>query len=89
MISERERLYNELLKLRNVIAYPSETNFIMFRTSADASGIHRKLKQAGILIKNLNRPGPLKNCLRVTIGTPEQNREFIIAMKKILDTDAH
>ena len=59
----------------------------MFRTAADASGIHRKLKQAGILIKNLNKPGPLKNCLRVTIGTPEENREFISAMKKILDTD--
>jgi len=89
LISERERLYNELSKMRNVIVYPSETNFIMFRTVADASGIHRKLKQAGILIKNLNRPGPLKNCLRVTIGTPEQNRGFITAMKKILDTDAH
>jgi histidinol-phosphate aminotransferase len=85
LISERERLYNALSHLRNVIAYPSETNFIMFRTVADASGVHRKLKQDGILIKNLNKPGPLKNCLRVTIGTPEQNRAFITALKKILD----
>jgi histidinol-phosphate aminotransferase len=84
LISERERLYNALSKLRNVIVYPSETNFIMFRTAADASGIHRKLKQAGILIKNLNKPGPLKNCLRVTIGTPEQNNVFLAALKTIL-----
>jgi len=84
LISEREKLYNALSQLRNVIAYPSETNFIMFRTVADASGIHRKLKQAGILIKNLNKPGPLKNCLRVTIGTPEENIEFLKRLKRIL-----
>jgi histidinol-phosphate aminotransferase len=84
LISERERLYNELSKLRNVIVYPSETNFIMYRTASDASDIHRKLKQAGILIKNLNKPGPLKNCLRVTIGTPEENSEFLKRLKRIL-----
>jgi len=87
LISERERLYNALLKLPGVIAYPSETNFIMIRTAADASVIHKKLKQAGILIRNLNKPGPLKNCLRVTIGTPEENKEYLAALKKILSAD--
>jgi histidinol-phosphate aminotransferase len=89
LISERERLYNALSKLPGVTAYPSETNFIMIRTAADASGIHKKLKQTGILIKNLSKPGPLKNCLRVTIGTPAENKEFITVLKKILDTDEH
>jgi histidinol-phosphate aminotransferase len=89
LISERERLYNAVSKLPGVVAYPTETNFIMIRTAADASGIHRKLKQAGILIKNLSKPGALKNCLRVTIGTPEENREFIVGLKKNLDTDEH
>jgi histidinol-phosphate aminotransferase len=84
LISERERLYNALSKLPGVTAYPSETNFIMIRTAADASRIHQKLKQAGILIKNLNKPGPLKNCLRVTIGTPEENKEFLRRLKEIL-----
>jgi len=77
LISEREKLYNELSQLTGVTAYPSETNFIMIRTASDAARIHEKLKRAGILIKNLNKPGPLKNCLRVTVGTPEENREFI------------
>jgi histidinol-phosphate aminotransferase len=84
LISERERLYNALLNTRGVTVYPSETNFIMIRTAADASRIHQKLKQAGILIKNLNKPGPLKNCLRVTIGTPEENKEFLRRLKNIL-----
>jgi histidinol-phosphate aminotransferase len=87
LISEREKLYNDLSKLQGVTAYPSETNFIMIRTATDALSIHKKLKQAGILIKNLSRPGPLKNCLRMTVGKPEENREFIKTLKKILYTD--
>jgi histidinol-phosphate aminotransferase len=84
LISERERLYNAMSRLPGVTAYPSETNFIMIRTAVDASGVHKKLKQAGILIKNLNKPGPLKNCLRVTIGTPAENKEFLNSLKTIL-----
>jgi histidinol-phosphate aminotransferase len=84
LISEREKLYNELSQLPGVTAYPSETNFILLRTSSNATATHRKLKQAGILVKNLDRPGPLKNCLRVTIGTPEENREFLKRLKTIL-----
>lgn len=84
LISERERLYNALCRLPGVTAYPSETNFIMIRAASDATAIHKKLKQSGILIKNLSKPGPLRNCLRVTIGTPAENKEFLAALKKIL-----
>jgi histidinol-phosphate aminotransferase len=86
LISERENLYNALSQMQGITAYPSETNFILFRTSTDAASIYMKLKQAGILVKNLNKPGPLKNCLRVTIGTPEENREFLKTLKAILKT---
>lgn len=86
LISERKKLYNELSKVHGVTAYPTETNFIMIKTKSDASAIHKKLKQKGILIKNLSKPGPLKNCLRITIGTPEENKEFLNTFKAILDT---
>jgi histidinol-phosphate aminotransferase len=84
LISEREKLYNALSRLEGVTAYPSETNFILIRSSVDATAVHRKLKQAGILIKNLNKSGLLRNCLRVTVGTPEQNRTFLRVLKTIL-----
>ncbi len=87
LISEREKLYNALSRLPGITAYPSETNFIMIRTVADAPSVHRKLKQAGILIKDLSKPGPLHNCLRITIGTPQENREFLTTLKTIVDTD--
>lgn len=89
LISERENLYNALAQMKSVTAYPSATNFILFRTTTDATAVYGKLKKAGILIKNLNKPGPLKNCLRVTIGTLEENREFIKALKKLSDTDTY
>lgn len=84
LISEREKLYNALSRMQGVVAYPSETNFILIRTATDATRIHGRLKQSGILIKDLNRPGPLRNCLRVTVGTPEENREFLRTLQKIL-----
>ncbi len=78
----RQRLYNDLSGIKGLTVFPSETNFILFRTTRDADRVHEKLKAAGILIKNLNRPGPLKNCLRVTVGTPEENSEFLKALEK-------
>jgi histidinol-phosphate aminotransferase len=87
LISERKKLYNNLSRLEGVVAYQSETNFILFRTAVDATTIHRKLKQAGILIKNMSKAGPLRNCLRVTIGTPEENREFLKNLKSIVAAD--
>jgi histidinol-phosphate aminotransferase len=84
LISERETLYNVLSQMKGVTAYPSETNFILFKTSTDATRIYKKLKQAGVLTKNLNKPGPLKNCLRVTVGKPEENSEFIAELRNIL-----
>jgi histidinol-phosphate aminotransferase len=84
LISERGRLYNALARMQGITAFPSETNFILFRTDKDATRIFTKLKQAGILIRDMNRPGPLKNCLRVTIGTPIENNEFSAALRKIV-----
>jgi histidinol-phosphate aminotransferase len=84
LISEREKLYNALSLLRGITAYPSETNFIMIRTAMDATAVHGKLKKSGILIKNLSKPGPLKNCLRVTIGTPEENKAFTAQLKRAI-----
>lgn len=84
LISERERLYNELKSLPGVTPYPSETNFILIRTARSSTKVHAALRLAGILVKNLDRPGPLRNCLRVTVGRPEENDEFLSSLKQIL-----
>jgi len=86
LISARQRLYNALSELNGITAYPSESNFILFRTTIDATAIYEKLKESGILITNFNKQGVLKNCLRVTVGTSEENGEFLKVLKNALDT---
>jgi len=83
--SERARLFNALNAAPGVEAYPSEANFILFRVPrADAA--FEGLKARGILIRNLNGShAALARCLRVTVGTPEENARFLGALKDALD----
>ena len=66
--------------------YPSEANFILFRTlPGQATLLFEGLKAAGILIKNLNGSnGTLQDCLRVTVGLPEENAAFLSALRELL-----
>lgn len=82
--SEREKLFAALQALPGITPYPSQANFILFRISS-AGRVFDALKQHGILIKNLHGTDPLlEGCLRVTVGTPEQNEQFITALQSIL-----
>ncbi len=83
---ERARMFLQLSTLKNIQPCPSAANFILFRTEQDkASDIFNALKQQNILIKNLSsQKGLLRDCLRVTIGKPEENNAFIKALKNIL-----
>jgi histidinol-phosphate aminotransferase len=82
---ERDRVYKALKLVNGVEVYPTDANFILFRVN-DADGVFGKLIERGILIRNFNSPGRLKNCLRVTIGTPEENDAFLTALGEILSS---
>jgi histidinol-phosphate aminotransferase len=78
---ERARLHARLSGLRGLEVFPSDANFILFRTPGAAAAFE-SLKRQGILIKKLDGSHPmLKNCLRVSIGTPEQNDRFVDALQ--------
>lgn len=83
--SERAKMSAFFATIKSVEAYPSKANFILFRVNK-ASQIFQALKQRRILIKNLDGTHPLlENCLRVTIGTPEENSQFCTALQSILN----
>ena len=84
LIAERAKLYQTLLRTPGVTPFPSETNFLLLWIERDATNVFQSLKKRGILVKNLDRPGPLKGCLRVTIGTPAQNGEFLKNLRQLL-----
>jgi histidinol-phosphate aminotransferase len=79
--SERTQMMATLDAMASVQTYPSEANFILFRV-ANATQVFEGLKQRGVLIKNLNGGHPaLADCLRVTVGTPEENNKFYAALQ--------
>jgi histidinol-phosphate aminotransferase len=81
---ERERLQAALRALPGVTPYPSEANMILARF-ADAATVFERLKQRRILVKNVSGLHPLlANCLRLTIGTPEETSLLIAALKESL-----
>ena len=82
---ERAKLLAALNIIGDVRAYSSEANFVLFRV-AHATQVFEGLKQRGILIKNLNGGHPaLTDCLRVTVGTPEEDEKFIAALQDTLN----
>ena len=80
---ERARLASTLERLPEVRAYPTQTNFVVARVN-DANGIFDGLKARRILIKNLHGWHPLlANCLRITVGTPEENDLLLSALTEL------
>ena len=81
IISERGRLFSEMAKIKGIKPYPSEANFILFRVK-EPDKIYKRLLKKGILVRNMN--GVVNNCLRVTIGTPGENKGFIKVLKEVI-----
>lgn len=83
---DRDQLWQALADVRGVHVWPSLTNFILFRTEKrDADEVFEGLRSRGVLIKNLNPSGGmLTGCLRVTVGTPEENIAFLKALEAVV-----
>lgn len=83
---ERELLLEAMHAIPGLKVFPSQANFILFRVLGDnenrnANDVFDRIKQSGVLIKNMKADtGLLKNCLRVTVGTPEENKAFVAAL---------
>jgi histidinol-phosphate aminotransferase len=79
---DRETLFAALSHLPDVRVWPSRANFLLFKTlGRSAREVFEELQRRGVLIRNLDKPGTaLEGCLRVTIGTPEENDAFLAAL---------
>ena len=84
IVGERERV-NEAFLSMPVKVWPSGANFILFRPN-DIAGhdVWQQLVDRSILIRDCSSWPRLHGCLRVTIGTPDENDEFIEALGVIL-----
>ncbi len=82
--AERERLQARLGELPGARPFPSEANMILVRV-ADPAAVHAGMKQRGVLIKNVSGLHPLLHgCLRITVGTPDENTQMLAALEASL-----
>ncbi len=79
---DRETLFDELQQLEGVTPFFSEANFILVRMpSGKAAELFESMKQQGVLVKKLDGAHPLlRDCLRLTVGTPDENRACLKAL---------
>lgn len=82
ILKERRRIFEEMQKIEGVSPFPSDSNYITFR-SPNSVWLQRELKKRGVIIRDVADANRLKNCLRVTIGTSEENTLFLQAMKEV------
>ncbi len=82
--AERERLQGALRAMAGVEAFPSEANMILVRV-ADGAAVFEGMKRRGVLVKHVAGLHPLlANCLRLTVGTAEENGLMIDALRASL-----
>ena len=88
VLVEREKLAAALDQLPDLRVFTSHANLILFRVGRPGDGrataVWQRMCERGVLVKNFDRPGPLSGCLRVTIGTADENETFLAALADAL-----
>ncbi|MBR1630382.1 MAG: histidinol-phosphate transaminase [Paludibacteraceae bacterium] len=80
--SERDRLSAQLTGLPGVVrVYPSDANFLLVRFEHPGS-VYRRLLEAGIIVRDRSHVAGCDGCLRITVGTPEENQQLISILQQ-------
>ncbi len=85
LVRERDRVFAELQKRKAVRAFPSTANFILIRTGKPARELFDLLYGHGVLVRDVSAYPLLDRCLRVSIGTSEENDKFLAALDRALE----
>lgn len=83
IVKERELLAEALVNLSFVEkVYPSDANFLLVKMN-DSAGVYKKLLTQGIVVRDRSRVELCEGCLRITVGTPEENKTLLYALATI------
>lgn len=82
-IDERARLASMLEKSSKVVkVYPSDANFLLVKVT-DAKAIYLGLQKKGVIVRNRSRELNCENCLRITVGSVEEDDRLIAALEEL------
>ena len=88
LVQQRERLLQALRSMPGLTVWNSDANMILVRVpgDVDAAGlVFERLKAVGVLVKNISKMHPLlSNCLRLTVGTADENTQLLATLQKAL-----
>ena len=83
ILEQREQLINELNDISFVKEiFPTDSNFVLIRVD-DADERYGELQNETVIVRNRSREVHCENCLRITVGTPEENKALIELLKKM------
>ena len=82
---QREAMTDALRRIRGISPFASQANFVCFRTERPPRLLFRELLAQGILVRDVSGYPMLSECLRVTVGTEEENLAFIAELKRIME----
>jgi histidinol-phosphate aminotransferase len=81
LLNGRDYLKNELPKLSFVEKiYPTDANFLLVKVN-DANGLYKRLADKGVIVRNRNSVSLCAGCLRITVGTDEENKTLLETLK--------
>lgn len=84
VLAERPGVGKALAALPGVTVFPSAANFFLVRVP-DSNRAYERLRRQGVLVRDFNGAHPmLSNCLRITVGTPDENRILLSALRESL-----
>lgn len=87
LLNERDRVIKELSSFDNIEhIYPTDANFLIFKVN-DALNVYHKLAEAGVIVRYRGNEPHCENCLRLTIGTADENDAFLEALRTVLYSD--
>ncbi len=84
IVAERERMRAAMARLPGIVPYRSDANFILFRTAVPPAALFDRLLRRGVLVRDVSSYPMLEHCLRVTVGTPDDNDRFLRALEESL-----
>lgn len=83
IIEEREKLVEGISAIGGIEVWPSDSNYVLVRL-ADAGDVWQKLLDAGVLVRDFSKTQYLENCLRISVGSPEENDKFLLELGRIV-----
>lgn len=82
IVAERERVVAAMRSIPRITLFPTRANFVTFRAERSSKEIFEALYARGILVRDVSGYPRLANCLRISIGSPEQNDRMLAALKE-------